>query len=497
MNRPDPSAAPIDPPRRAALKSFGAAAAYGTFGTFGTFGTLGGAAATALLPGCGAPGAGGGQGTAPGATSGAAAGTPAGTAPGGRPPADATGFRIPGEFEPTQAVWLGYDEGHAEFTAALAAALQPHVRLKVLARDAGSSAAARTLLQARGLRVQDIEFHAEAKAMYFLRDAAVFATGPQGVLGVIDFAWNHYGRPGWCQTRHPGDARARAECTGDADRTRNDLDRWLAEQVGGPVFESTLFMEGGGIESNGQGLLIANEALLRQRHPDWRLDALVQAHRALPGVRKVVVVPEGLAEDPPLRATITGSYVGWGTGGHTDEFVRFADANTVLLAWPDDADAAAHPVARLNRQRMQRNLDVLARASDAEGRPLRVLKVPMPRTIERRVFLSAAADPAWSRDWSAGWFPPSERRREGDPVLQVASASYLNFVVANGVVVLPGYVAHGTPRAVQDRVRRLFEGAFPKREIRFVDALGANWVGGGPHCATLNEPLPETTRRSA
>ena len=112
----------------------------------------------------------------------------------------------------------------------------------------------------------------------------------------------------------------------------------------------------------------------------------------------------------------------------------------------------------------------------------------MPRIVERRVFLSAAADVAWSKEWTADFFPPQEGRREGDAVLQVACASYLNFVVANGVVVVPSYVQHGTPRAVQERVQRIFEGAFPGRQVRFVDAIDANWVGGGPHCATLNEP---------
>jgi len=141
---------------------------------------------------------------------------------------------------------------------------------------------------------------------------------------------------------------------------------------------------------------------------------------------------------------------------------------------------------------MQRNFDILSRASDADGRPLRVIKLPLPRIVERRIFLSAAADPAWSKEWTADFFPPHEKRREGDPVMQVASASYLNFVVANGVVVVPDYLKHGTPRATQDRVQRLLEQAFPGRKIHFVDAIGANWVGGGPHCATLNEPLPRS-----
>jgi hypothetical protein len=104
-------------------------------------------------------------------------------------------------------------------------------------------------------------------------------------------------------------------------------------------------------------------------------------------IRKVIWLPQGLAEDPLLRGTIVGNYVGWGTGGHTDEFVRFADARTVLLAWPEEAEAATHPVARLNRQRMQRNADILSSATDAQGRRCRLLKVPMPKIIERRVFL--------------------------------------------------------------------------------------------------------------
>jgi hypothetical protein len=55
-------------------------------------------------------------------------------------------------------------------------------------------------------------------------------------------------------------------------------------------------------------------------------------------------------------------------------------------------------------------------------------------------------------------------------------------------VVLPDYVPHGTPPQRQERVQRVFEAAFPGRRIAFVDPISANWVGGGPHCATLNQP---------
>ena len=189
-----------------------------------------------------------------------------------------------------------------------------------------------------------------------------------------------------------------------------------------------------------------------------------------------------------LRGTITGAHVAWGSGGHTDQFVRFADERTVLLAWPDDADVAAHPVARLTRQAMQRNHAVLAAATDQRGQRLRIVKVPMPRIVQRRVVLDVNADRELSEAWNTDYFAPREGRRHGQPLWQVATASYLNFVVANGVVVLPDYRPHGTSPQQQERVRRVFAGVFPGRRIEFVDAISANWVGGGLHCATLSQP---------
>ncbi len=401
-----------------------------------------------------------------------------------------------GEFEPMRTVWLGYDAGHATLTAQLAAALQPHVALRLLVAETAHVDAARTLLNRAGVNTARVQFDVDPQAIYFVRDAAVFSRGPASQLGLVDFRWSHYGLAAWCKRRYAAEPARAAACAAAADNAnREELDRSIARLAGARVFSSSLFLEGGGIEFNGAGVALVSEPLAQQRNPGVPRAQLQAAFEALPGVRKVIWLADGLASDPHLRSTITGHYVAWGTGGHTDEFVRFADARTVLLAWPDDADVAAHPVAhpvaRLNRLRMQRNFDILAAATDATpggGQPFRIIKLPVPRAVERRIFLSAAADERFSADWTADFFPPGEKRREGQPVIQVASSSYLNFVVANGVVVVPGYEKHGTPRAVELRLRGQLQQAFPGRQVVFVDALGANWVGGGPHCATLNEP---------
>lgn len=402
------------------------------------------------------------------------------------PPAPAD-WRVAGDFEPSAAVWLSYDAGHEALTAGLIAALRPHVPLVAWVADEAARNRLSELLRRTGQPVDALQVLVDPRASFFVRDMAVVGRRGQGPW-VLDFDWSEYGMTRWCADRWGTGSAEATDCVSRSDFSREDRDRAIAVHLGAPVWRSRLALEGGGFETNGRGLAIANEALLRSRNPGLDRPALEAALLRLPGVHRVIWLRAGLAEDPLLRASITPEHVGWGTGGHTDEFVRFADARTVLLAWPDEADAAAHPVARLTRQRMQRNAEILAAATDADGAPLKLLKVPMPRPIERRVFLSAVPGHPRSREWSADHFPPAERRWQGQPLLEMAVASYLNFVAAPGVVVLPDYLPHGTPRARQAQVRRVFEQAFPGRQIAFVDAISANWVGGGLHCATLNIP---------
>ncbi len=403
---------------------------------------------------------------------------------------DASAYRIPGEYEPHRAMWLSYDVNLENTTAALVQALSAYTPLKFLVADDTAADQARQLLASRQLLKDDISFHTDPLAIFYPRDGAVFATAPGQRLGVVDFQWNQYGMPAWCRKRFRDRAAQQAQCVNAVDNSRERLDQAVARMAKAALLPSPLAMEGGGVESNGQGLLLACEAMVRSRNPQWPRADLQRYLLRLPGVRSVIWLPEGLAHDPHLRSSIVGRYVAWGTGGHTDEFVRFADANTVLLAWPDEQEAQRHPVARLNLQRMQRNAAVLAAARTVQGRPLRVLRVPMPRMVEQVRVLSADANRDRSDEWTADFFPVQERRREGEKVIQIATTSYLNFVIANGAIVAPDYRPHGTPEATQRRVEQIFQDAFPGRDIRWVDPIALNWLGGGLHCATLHEPLP-------
>jgi agmatine deiminase len=400
-------------------------------------------------------------------------------------------FSLAADFDPAAAVWLGFAHGHDDITVDLARALLPHVRLKYLLRDDDHAHRLQALLARHDLPIGEMEFHFDPCAGYFMRDQAVFARSAQGRLAIVDFRSTLYGTPAWCRQRHAPDDAAAADCSDrgmQVARSRNGLDRRLAARLAADGLPTSLSAEGGGIETNGRGVLIVNSPLWASRNPELSRGELQRLLLALPGVRKLIWLTGGLAEDVHLRGTITGDYVAWGAGGHTDQFVRFVDERTVLLAWPDDALAAVHPVARLTRERMARNFALLRAAGDARGRHLRVLKVPMPNPIAREVVLHEGADTAWPHEWTADDFPARDRRRQGQVVTQLATATYLNFVLANDALVLPEYTAHGTPPAVQDRVHRLFESVLPGRRVCFVDPITANWVGGGLHCATVNEP---------
>lgn len=401
----------------------------------------------------------------------------------------AKGARIPAEFEPMDAVWLGQfsdDEDVLAAAARIASALLGHVDLKFLGRDAEENARIKAQLISKGVDADRIAFFEHPNAPFFVRDYFLFARDEQGRLSVVDFKWGTYGLDGWCRHHlYPAEPSRAERCAAYHNPDDGIVDQAVAGFLGAETKASSLVMEAtGSFEVNGRGVLLVSEPLALQRNPAMSKEEIEAAFLALPGITKVIWLGEGAAEDPHMMSTIVGDYVGWGTGGHTDEFVRFADARTILLAWVED-EAPVHPIDQLNRRRMIRNFEILSTASDQDGRPFTIVKVPLPKPVEREVILEE--NPESALGWPAGVFPASEGRRVGDRVIHVAASSYLNFIVANDIVLLPSYVEDGTPQLIEDQVKAIIEDAFPGRTVKFINATRLNWMGGGIHCATNSQ----------
>ena len=368
----------------------------------------------------------------------------------------------------------------------MAKALLPHTELVIVAEGEKELANARAATEKAGLDAKRVSFLHNEAARYFIRDYNVFTASPDDI-GVVDFRFESYGLPGWCANHlYPGEPDRAKRCAAFVDVPAGKLEPWIAQQRKAQLFPSQLFLEGGAIEVNGKGTLLVSEPLMLQRNAGQDRDEIEAQLLQLPGITNVIWLGEGVAEDPHMKATITGDFIGFGAGSHTDEFVRFADPGTILLAWVEPHGGELHPVDRITHERMVRNFEILSNASDQDGNPFKIIKVPMPRLIPRPVVLEEKPTD-WST-WTAGVFPAAEGRKVGDKLTHVAASSYLNYVVANGIVLLPDYTGYGTTAAEQDRVRTIFEAAFPGRQIKFIDVTHLNWAGGGIHCATCNEP---------
>ena len=214
--------------------------------------------------------------------------------------------------------------------------------------------------------------------------------------------------------------------------------------------------------------------------------------RRVLGIKKIIWLKEGLREDdhtfrgPLPLANGERAYTVATTNGHIDEFARFVNDSTILLAQVP-AEDLHEPIAKENHRRLEENYAILRNASDQDDRPFRIVRVPMPPHIIDRM---EPGDPVYdfisTLDYADGSTFPV-----GKPVQVIAAASYLNFLITDKVIIGQKYWHEGLDPAVRARdeaVRAILEGIFPDRTILLLDPLAINFGGGGIHCITMQEP---------
>jgi agmatine deiminase len=209
----------------------------------------------------------------------------------------------------------------------------------------------------------------------------------------------------------------------------------IGREYGIPVFSPGMVLEGGSIDVNGRGTLLTTEACLLNpnRNPGLDQDQIESALRDYLGVSHVLWLGDGIAGDD--------------TDGHVDDLTRFVDSSTVVTVVEEDP-------ADENYEPLQDNLERLQRMTDEAGRPLRVVQLPMPRALYH----------------------------EG----QRLPASYANFYIANGVVLLPAYDPERDGEA-----RGTLQSLFPEREVVPIDCTDLVWGLGAFHCVSQQWPALE------
>lgn len=204
----------------------------------------------------------------------------------------------------------------------------------------------------------------------------------------------------------------------------------LAAQLQVPLRHSELVLEGGAVHVDGAGLLLVTAQSLfdQRRNPGRSADDLLQELKALTGAQQIILLPSGLSCDH--------------TFGHVDELVCFAAPGRVLLHSPADDDADASICRDAERVLREHALEVVA------------LPAPQPRQL-----------------------PSGER----------LTLSYVNFYLANDVVVVPSFAQTATDA---DAAAIIAE-QFPERRVVACPALAIAAGGGGIHCITQQQPVAQ------
>lgn len=252
----------------------------------------------------------------------------------------------------------------------------------------------------------------------WIRDTGpTFLVNRQGKLGGVAWTFN-----GWGQT-YPDHAE-------DAAMAGRVLDHVDAE-----AFQSRLVLEGGGVHVDGQGtaLLCTASVLEPQRNPDLDRTAVDRELADQLAVDRVIWLDGSLTDDE--------------TKGHVDNLACFTSPAKVLALDPRTASEADRPG-------LERNLETLEAATDAQGRPLEVTLLPLPKP---------------------------KKRADG----RLLTMTYINFYVCNGAVIVPMFEDPADSTA-----EKIIAQAFPDREVVALDATALLQGGGGIHCITLQQPEP-------
>lgn len=418
-----------------------------------------------------------------GGGSGAPAEAPAGgEAPVGGAPVWEERFTFPAEFEPHRALWMAwptYENKRGLPTEPLLVeiirATEGRVAVELLAQDEAEAGRIRERLRREGAPDGHVTIHPVPHGDIWMRDMGpIFLRGDRGGMRVADFGFDMWGY------ESPDSPNSRLE---------EAVDRLVAARLGLETVRSALVSEGGSREFNGRGVMLAVEAVERQRNPDWTLDRMVAEFERVLGVEKVVWLAEGMAEDDhTFRGPLPGGvYTVITTGGHVDEFARFADPETILLAEVTEAERRADPIAAISYERLEENRRRLEAATDREGEPFRIVRMPVPDSLFETMR---------SGDGVFDYLQPLEYE-DGSTIAPdaeirvIAAASYLNFQITNGLVLAQKYWRPGRPDSLREKDARslaILEEAFPGREVLPLDAMAVNLGGGGIHCVLQQEP---------
>lgn len=392
-------------------------------------------------------------------------------------PSPPAGHTFPPEWEPHAAVWMGWsdDSSHHAAQLEMIRAMLPTVPIRLMVTSDSARAQVQRALDDSGGPTAGLEYVHNPIPNFWTRDPGPRFLSDGRSLAVADFGWNDFGYPNELRVGHDTLLLKRGSIGDD-----------VAAQMRLPVVATDLVAEGGGLEVTGDLIMTYRETAM-QRNPGVPLERIEREYLRVYGKKKVVWLGRSPLADRVFSGPKLANYFGMGANGHIDEYVRFVNDSTVVIAQIDSADAVADQLAAADREILLENLAELKAARDAQGRPFRIVTLPAP-ALHLHTWTGPLPEWAKRRDEMGAWFRGYE---VGDTIRWVPAVSYMNFFITNGVVLVPRYWREGLPereREKDEEVRITLQRLFPSRRIVQIDPIAINWSGGGMHCITQQQP---------
>ncbi|MGN8225963.1 agmatine deiminase family protein [Gracilimonas sp. BCB1] len=271
-------------------------------------------------------------------------------------------------------------------------------------------------LSGRAVDLDRVMIHQQKINDIWARDCGpIFVQYESGDFIIVDWEYNVWGEkyPPW--------------------EDDNRIPSFIADKFGVKRVEQDMILEGGSIDVNGEGGLLATESVLlnKNRNPDLSREEIEERLRTYLGVDQIIWLKRGLEGDD--------------TDGHVDNITRWLNKDTVLTMICEDKED-------INYHALQENLETLRKVELKSGKKLNIETLPLLHTKIQGTTVDGS---------------------------EYVPASYASFYIANGAVLLPLY-----DKRYDDQAINLLQKYFPGRKIIGIDCADLLRGGGSIHCIT-------------
>ncbi len=334
------------------------------------------------------------------------------------------GYHMPAEWERHDAIWLSWpydldsfpEIDRVELTyISIIKAIHERELVNLLVTDEPMLNRVVELLKDAGINLKQVKFHILSYRDVWFRDygPTFVVNREKGKLAMINWIFNAWGE----------------KYEGLIPDTR--IPCLINDDLKLDCFQPGIVLEGGSIEINGCGTVLTTEQCLLNRNRNPGLDKEdIEAYLCeYLGVSNIIWLKQGIVGDD--------------TDGHVDDVARFVNPTTVLCAYEEDPEDENYPA-------LKENYEILSKSLDQDGRPLKIIKLPMPGAVG-----------------DDGRLP----------------ASYANFYIGNGVVLVPVFGHKNDGEAL-----RIIKEAFPDRNVVGINCREIVHGFGAVHCISQQQP---------